>query len=247
MAEDKQRESNKALGKEGRADAETDNKIIKTQQFIYNNSKKISYISIGIIAIVALAFIIRNTVQKGDEEDRQAAMLAIDRVLPYYSSQDYRTALTGDSNRTIRGDRVIGLIEIVEKYEGVKQANLAALFAGRSYLAMGKIDDAIEYFEIAEESPSKIVIQGACAGFGACYESKGEFEKSSEFYLKASELAVTDDSKNRYLYFAGLALENSGDKEDAESLYKRLIAANKYSKFANQAKAGLARLGIEIE
>jgi tetratricopeptide (TPR) repeat protein len=230
-----------------KVDLETNNKILKIQQFIYNNSKMISYVSVAVIVIVALIFIVKNTMQKNTEEGTQKVMVALNRILPYYESQDYTKALFGDSSRVIRSEQVIGLVDIVDEYENYKQGMLAALYAGNAYLALNKHEDAAEYFEIASDSPSKIVIEGAYAGLAACMELQGDNRKAADYYLKASELAITETTKARYSYFAALNLEKSNKKNEAENIYREIINKNKYSEFANYSKSGLVRLGMEID
>ncbi|MFC2131143.1 tol-pal system YbgF family protein [Bacteroidota bacterium] len=231
----------------GTVEFETDNKVLKVQQFIFNNSKAISYSFLGIIVIVALIFVVKNTVQKNTDEGMQKAIVALDRILPYFDAPDYKKALFGDSSKTIRGDRVIGLLEIVEEFGSTKQGKVAALYAGNSYLAINKAEDAIEYFDIALDSPSKIVLEGAYAGLGACNEIVGEFDEAASYYIKSSEIAITESSKARYNYYAAKNYEKLGNKDAAEKIYKEIIAKNKYSEFSNFSKAGLVRLGMKID
>lgn len=224
-----------------------ENLIVRAQQFIYENSKVISYSLIGLIVLVTLGFFLKSYLENKSAEDREKAMVALTRILPYYDAPDYRRALFGDSVAQVRGERVIGLLEIVEKYEGTDQGKLAALYAGSSYLALSKAEEAIEYFEIASESESKVVLAGAYAGLGASYELLKEFDKSAKYYSQAAELAVSDATKNRYSFYAARAYEQKGEKQAAAKIYKEIIAKDKFSEFSNYAKVGLVRLGIKID
>lgn len=228
-------------------EVQTDNKILRAQQFIYNNSKAISYGLIGLIVVVTLIFILKNTFQKSAEEDKENAMVALTRILPYYEAPDYRKALYGDSSVTVRGEKIIGLLEIVEKYESTEQGKLAALYVGSSYLALNKAKEAIEFFEIATDSPSKAVLTGAFAGLGASYELLKDNEAATEYYLKASESAISEATKERYNYYAARIYENIGNKEAASKIYKEIISKDKFSEFSNYSKAGLVRLGMKID
>ena len=243
----KEKEQNKGLKSKDKVEVETDNKILKIQQFIYNNNKVISYVALAVIVIVALIFILKNTMQKNADEDTQSVMVALNRILPYYESQDYTKALFGDSSRVIRGEQVIGLVDIVEEYESYKQGMLAALYAGNVYLAINKNEEAEEYFKIALDSPSKIVLEGAYAGIAACKELQGEHKEASDYYLKASELTVTETTKARYRYFAALNFEKDNEKNEAERIYREIIDENKFSEFANYSRSGLVRLGMKID
>lgn len=230
-----------------KVDVESSNKIERAQQFIFKNGKVISYISLGVIVVVALIFVINNIIKKNADESMQKAIVALDRIMPYYDAPDYKKALFGDSSKTVRGQRIIGLLEIIEEYSGTLQEKIAALYAGNSYLALNKAKEAAEYFEIALDSPSKIVLEGANAGLGASKEILGDFEEAAEYYVKSADLAISDLTKARYNYYAAKSYEKSGDKESAEKLYRDIIARNKYSEFSNYSKAGLSRLGMKID
>jgi tetratricopeptide (TPR) repeat protein len=224
-----------------------DNKIVRFQEFIQNNSKKVSYISIGVIVAVALLFFLKNYLEKTAEEKRQTATVALSRIMPYYDAPDYRLALYGDETKTIRNQKVIGLIDIVKKYESTNPGKIAALYAGNSFLAVGKAQDAVKYFEIAMDSPSKVVVMGANAGLGGCNELLKKYEEAATYYEKAAELSLADGAKNRLLYFAGTMYEKLGNKEKAEKVYRGIVDEDQYSEYANYAKAGLTRLGMIIE
>ena len=225
----------------------TDNKILKIQNYIYNNSKKISYIAIAVIVGVVLIFVIKGTLTKNKAEKTQKAMTALSRIMPYYNAPDFKRALFGDSAKTMRGERVIGLLDIIDKYSGTDQAILAALYAGNSYLTLNKADEAIEYFEEALDSKSNEVVQAAYAGLGSCYDIKGDLEKAADNYQKASDLAISDNAISRYSYYAARDYEKLNKKEKAEKIYNFIINKGKFSEFANYAKAGLVRLGIKID
>jgi len=226
---------------------ETENRVLKIQQYIYNNSKKISYIAIGLIITVVLIFIINGTMQKSKSKKTQKAMVALSRIVPYYNAPDFKRALFGDSAKTVRGERVIGLLDIIDEYSGTDQAILAALYAGNSYLTLNKANEAIEYFEKALDSKSNEVLQASYAGLGACYEILGNLDDAAENYQKASDLAISDNAIGRYSYYTARVYEKLNKKEKAEKIYKKIINKSKFSEFANYAKAGLVRLGIKID
>ncbi|MFH1051315.1 MAG: tetratricopeptide repeat protein [bacterium] len=229
------------------ADVQSGNTIERVQQFIYENSKAISYGLIGLIVIVALAFFLSSYLEKSSAEDKEKAMVALTRIMPLYDAPDYKKALFGDSSATVRGERVIGLLEIVDKYESTDQGKLAALYAGTSYLALNKAQEAVEFFEIATDSQSKVVLTGAYAGLGACYELLNDNDKAAEYYVKSAEIAIAESTKARYNYYAAKIYEKSGDKESAAKIYREIIAKDKFSEFSNYSRSGLVRLGMKID
>ncbi len=224
----------------------TEKEKSRFQQFVEENQK---YINIGagaVILIVVLIFVIRYFVSKSEQEKEIKTSTAISRILPYIENAQYEIALRGDKTRKVRGEEVIGLIDIVKKYKGVAPSYVAALYAGNCYLQLEKYRDAIEYFKIALDSKSNIVLEGASAGLGVAYESLGNYNEAIKYYEMASTYALPIGVKDRYLYFQALCLEKIGDKKKAEKLYRTIIGNNQ-SEFVNAAKSGLVRLGTIIE
>ena len=232
---------------DSRVEVETDNKIVKAQHFIYNNRNLISYVAIAIIAAVVGLYWLTNYMTQESKISSEKAMVALDRIYKYYDAPDYKKALFGDSSATVRGERVIGLLEIIDEYGGTDQAYVASFYAGNSYLALSKADEAMGYFEKASGSSSKLILQGAYSGMGACYELKNDLEQAASYYSKASDLAVDDLAKARLSYYAALCYEKSGDKEKAIELYTHISNKNRYNEFGNFSKAGLSRLGMKID
>ncbi|MGB9771835.1 MAG: tetratricopeptide repeat protein [Candidatus Kapaibacteriota bacterium] len=218
----------------------------KLQQFIEQNQKAINIGAIVVIALVVIVFVVRYFVSKSEAEKEQKASVAISRILPYVENAQYELALSGDKTRKVRGEDVIGLVDIVKKYKGVPQSYVAAVYAGNCYLQLEKYRDAIEYFKIALDAKSGIVLEGASAGLGVCYENLGNYSEAAKYYEMASNYALPISVKDRYLYFQALCLEKMGKKKDAEKLYRTIIGDNQ-SEFVGPSKSALIRLGTIIE
>ena len=213
------------------------------QTFVQKYSTLIIIASVALIAVVAFLFYFRTS----SSETESAASLALSRIQPYYLSSNYEIALNGNPQAQVRGQSVQGLKWVVSEYEDTDQGKLAALYAGNSLNATGNYNEAISYFEIAADSPSKIVEQGAYAGIAAAKEAQGQYGEAAEEYEKAAKIAEDEKTKGRYLYFAGLAYEKSGNTGRAEEIYNDLIEAKYNFEFVGSAKAGLVRLGTKIE
>ncbi|MCX7879897.1 MAG: tetratricopeptide repeat protein [Ignavibacteria bacterium] len=216
------------------------------QRFLEENQKIVLIAAGSLIAIVLVILVYRYFASKSELEAENKASVAISRILPYLENADYERALNGDKTKQIRGEEVIGLVQIVNLYKGVPPANVAALYAGNCYLQIDQPQKAIEYFKIALESKSNIVLEGACAGLGVAYETLGNYSEAEKYYEMASSYALPVVVKDRYMFFQGLCLEKLGKKEKAEKLYRTIIGNNQ-SEFVGLAKAGLVRLGIIIE
>jgi tetratricopeptide (TPR) repeat protein len=246
-----EKESEDKLGKKKSIKTKTspeENKIVKFQDFIENNRKLVISFSVGVIAVTILFFVVRGFLSKKSEENTKMASVAISRILPYYVKGDYQKSLYGDSAVAAGGQKVIGLVDIINEYGSTDQVKTAALFAGNCFLNQQNGKQAEKYFEQALDADSKLIQMGANAGIGASKELGGDYKSAINYYKKAIELAGEDnDSKYRYMYYAGLCFEKSGDNKSAEEEFRDIIAQTQYSDYANYAKVGLTRLGTIIE
>lgn len=222
----------------------------KINHFVLNNRKMVSWVSIGAVIVVVIAYFAVGYVSKAKKESQEKAGTALSRVLPYYATKDAQSiklALYGDKANTMRGEQIIGLLEIVQKYESTPQGKLAALYAANLFYLTREYDKAVKYFKIAAESDSKLLMEGAYAGMGAVSEANGKYDEAISNYQKAVENFTNFNAKNRYEYFMGLCYEKLGKKDDAIKIYKSIIGENKTADFVGRAKAGLTRLGTIIE
>ena len=223
-----------------------ENKVAKFQNYIQTNSKLIIYVSVGIIVVTALFFLIKAKLESSAEENKNLASTAVSRILPYFQSGDYQSALYGDSTKRMRDQDIIGLVAIVDRYESTPQGKVAALYAGNSFLSLNKPEEAIKYFKIALDSKGEVVLQGANAGLGATFETTNNFEEAVKYYAKAAELSITVATKNRYQYYTAVCYEKKGDKTNAEKIYRDIISEGG-SEFVGLSKIGLIRIGTIID
>jgi tetratricopeptide (TPR) repeat protein len=229
----------------GPAGEET-NTVAKIQAFIEDNRNLVIGVSAGIIILVVGIFLLNNYMQEKEKENNESASFALSFAQELYLGNDYEKALYGDSTKLVNNRPAPGLVEIVEKYEDTKPAKVAALYAGDCYFNLGDYDKAAKYFEIATESESPVIKEGAYAGLAVCSEIKGDFKQAADNYEKAIAYAKTTEAKNRYEYFQAICYEKLGETEKAELLYKKIIAED-VSEFVNLSKGALARIGTKIE
>jgi len=239
---------NKNFEESQNAPQEEQNMVIKLHNYMDQNGKKLlGTVVVSILLIVVLSMVWSNY-QASSDQDMEDAAVATNRVMEYYAAGEYEKALNGDDTKTIRGEKIIGLAEIADNYASSIQGKTAALYAGNAYLALNQADKAAEYFDIALNCEPKLILIGANAGLGACREMTGNNKEAAEYFEKAAELSLTENTKNRYKYYAALNLEKSGDNAGAETIYRLIVdMTSGYSEFTNYAKGGLARLGTIIE
>jgi len=229
-----------------RYEPEQDNLITKAQELIDKKGKVILIVSVVVIALTAALFYYRSVSADAAIENKEKAATAISRVMPFIQQQQFQRALDGDASIQIRGEQIIGLVDIVKKYDGTDQAYLAAFYAGDAYLKMNDPENAEKYFEIALNSGSEVVIEGAYSGLGRIFEMKGNLPKAAEMYEKAASSSSMDSSKEKFLIYAAAAFEKAGDSDKAGEVYKEILSMGK-SKYESMAKSGLLRLGMKID
>ncbi len=227
-------------------EAEQENIITKAQELIDKKGKVILISSIVVIVLTAALFYYRSVSADASVESREKAATAISRIMPMIEQQQYQAALNGDPNTQIRGEQLIGLVDIIKKYDDTDQATLAAFYAGDVYLKMNDPENAEKYFKIASDSESEVVKEGAYGGLGKIYEMKGDFAQAAEMYEKAAKNSSSDASKERFYVYAATCFEKAGSNEKAGELYKEVLSI-KNSKYEGMAKSAILRLGMKID
>jgi|LJSS01.1.fsa_nt_gb tetratricopeptide (TPR) repeat protein len=181
------------------------------------------------------------------QQRTEEAATLLSRVYTYYDSGDYERALYGDTTKVVRGEPVRGLIDIVREYGNTEPGKVAAVYAGSAFLLMGKVQEARPYFEKASTASSPLVLVGAYAGLAACKEEEGRLAEAAQLYERAATIGAPIGMAERYRFFAAYCYELAGNAQKAIQLYRQILQENEFSDFANDAKAGLARLGTTFE
>lgn len=219
---------------------------IKERNFInYIQNNRYYFIGGLVILIIGVLVIVLST-NSSDKKEKEAS-LYLSRVFAYLDTQDYKTALEGDKSKSVRGDQIYGLEYIVDNYKGTQVGKLASVFAGNCYLHLNQPQKAIQYFEIGLKSEDANVLEGANAGLASAYEYNKQYEKAAELYTKASEYAIDDENKAKYLLFAALCNEQAKKLDQAKEEYNKVINLSPDSEYSDIAKASLTRLGIVID
>ena len=219
---------------------------IQEKKFI-NYIKEYRNYFIGGLAVIIIGVLVIVFLTSSSDKKENESSLYLSRLYSYIDAQDYQTALNGDKSKTVRGEQIYGLEYIVDNYEGTKAGKLAAVLAGNCYLHLNQPQKSIQYFEIGLKSDEANVLEGANAGLASAYEYNKQYEKSAELYSKASEYAVDDENRARYLLFAALCNEQAKKMDLAKEEYNKVINISPNSEYSEVAKASLTRLGIVID
>ena len=113
-----------------------------------------------------------------------------------------------------------GFLDIIENYSGTETANLAKLYAGISYINVGRFDDAVDYLSSynADGTYGPILKNG---NLGDAYSELQDYDQALSFYKKA---AASDDALMTpyYLYKLGMLSKRMGDNAAAKSAFERI-------------------------
>ncbi|MDR1847508.1 MAG: tetratricopeptide repeat protein [Bacteroidales bacterium] len=109
--------------------------ITKTERFIDNNKKLLSFIAIAIVAVIGGWFAYNNLVAEPREKNAAADLFPIQN---YFAMGDYDKVLKGDG-------KYMGAIAFIDTYGSGKSSSLAKYYAGAAYLHKGEYQNAIDY------------------------------------------------------------------------------------------------------
>jgi len=191
---------------------ETRQQVDTTTDWFEKNKNLVLGLLAGIILVLGAYFIYKFFVQ---EPKREAAKAAIYKAEQQFERDSFALALENP------GGGFEGLLDIIDNYSGTPTANLAKLYAGISYLNLGRYDDAISYLESHSPSGdySPIIMNG---NLGDAYSEQGDFTKAESYYEKAASSGEDALLTPYYLYKLGLLAKKNGNTSKAMNAFKRI-------------------------
>lgn len=187
-------------------------KEASTEDWFEQNKKLVLTVLAGIVLLLAALMIYKFFIKEPKEQNAKAAIYKAEQQ---FERDSFALALENP------GGGFDGLLDVIDKYGGTKTANLAKLYAGISYLNLGRFDDAISYLESHSGAGdySPILKNG---NLGDAYSEKGEFETAASFYQKATTAGEDALMTPYYLYKLGLLSKRNGNTSNALSAFKRI-------------------------
>ena len=115
-----------------------------------------------------------------------------------------------------------GFLDIIENYSGTQTANLAKLYAGISYMNVGRFNDAVEYLNAHSASGdySPILKNG---NLGDAYSELGDMDKAVSAYKSATTGAQDALLTPYYLHKLGLLSKRNGDEAGANAAFAKIM------------------------
>ncbi|MCF8368730.1 MAG: tetratricopeptide repeat protein [Bacteroidales bacterium] len=212
--------------------------LSKTEQFIENNQKVITWVVGALIVVVLIFFGYRKFIQLPKEN---AAQMAIFPAQNYFEQDSIDLALFGDGEN-------YGFVDVADEYSSTDAGNLAKYYAGICYLQKNEYETAIDYLK--KFSSSDLLLPSMALGaIGDAYMQLGEINKAIDYYLDAASKNANDFTGPTFLVKAGWAYEINQDYKDAIEVYTKIKKeyptsreAREIEKYIDRAKAHTGEL-----
>lgn len=214
---------------------ELESALTKTEQFIEDNQKKITY-AVGAIVVLVGAFLAFNRfyLQPKEEEALNQMFMAEN----YFEKDSFNLAINGDGN-------YLGFLDIIDDYGMTKSANRAKYYTGISYLHMGQYEDAIDYLK--KFKTDDLLLAPVKAGaIGDAMLELGKSEDALKQYQKAYTETENELTTPVYKMKAAMLLESMSKFDEALKLYEEIKKDYPQSAEGTTVDKYIARVKIKI-
>ena len=171
----------------------------KTELFLENNGRKLSYVLLALLAIGLLIYGYRALIMQPRAE-KAAEMIAQAQERFEAENPDYTLALEGDAN--------------------------GKHYAGICYLQTGDLEQAAAYlakYSAVKGLPGALINAQNYGLQGDVAVEQGDYARALKFYEKAVKAADNNLTAPMYLRKAGLAARANGDAKQAVVYFERIL------------------------
>ncbi len=214
---------------------ELESALTKTEQFIEDNQKIISYV-IGAIVLVVAGYLGFNKFYLQPKEKEALSQMFM--AENYFEKDSFNLAINGDGN-------YLGFLDIIDDYGITKQANLAKYYTGISYLYLGQYEDALDYLN-KFKTDDLLLAPVAEGAKGDAYLELGENDNALKHYKKAVSLSDNELTTPVYMMKAANLLETMDELEQALSMYEDIKAKYPKSSEGTNVDRYIARIKIKL-
>ncbi|MBN1821178.1 MAG: tetratricopeptide repeat protein [Prolixibacteraceae bacterium] len=214
---------------------ELESALTRTEQFIEDNQKIITYI-VGAILLIVVAYLgFGKFYLQPKQKEASSQMFMAEN---YFEKDSFNLAINGDGN-------YLGFLDIIDNYGITKSGNLAKYYTGISYLHLGQYEDAVEYLEDFKTKDMLLapVKEGA---LGDAYLELGESDKALTHYQKAVNLSDNEFTTPYYMQKAANLMEANDELENALAMYKKIKKEYPSSTEARNIDKYIARVEIKL-
>jgi TolA-binding protein len=220
-----------------------------TTHFWDKYSKPIIYAGSAIILLIAGWYGYKNFIVEPREKEASEMVFAAENLFDKMAA----TGFNKDSVNIVinggdlEGNKVTGLLKVINNFGGTSAGNRAKYMTGASYLHIKEFDKAIKYLKDFEGNGASQVQSKAYLMLGHAYAEQKKTSDALSYYKKAAGVNEKDE------FFAADALmvaaaysDATGNSKEAINLYKEL--KEKYPTNAavqsGEIDKHLAKLGV---
>jgi len=214
---------------------ELESALTRTEQFIEDNQKIITYI-VGVIILVVAGYLGFNKfyLYPKEKEARSQMFMAEN----YFEKDSFELSINGDGN-------YLGFLDIIADYGITKSANRAKYYTGIAYLHLGQFEDALEYLNDFKADDLLLVPVQEGAKGDALLEL-GETDKALKQYKKAFAYSDNELTTPIYMMKAANLLESMDELEEALSIYESIKEKYPASAEGTNVDRYIARVKIKL-
>ncbi|HRX11062.1 MAG TPA: tetratricopeptide repeat protein [Draconibacterium sp.] len=190
---------------------ELESALTKTEQYIEDNQKVITYVIAAVIIVVGAYLAFHRFYMQPKEKEALSQMFMAEN---YFEKDSFNLAINGDGN-------YLGFLDIIDDYGMTKSANRAKYYTGISYLHLGQYEEAIDYLE---KFKTDDLLLGPVK-MGAIGDAKlelGEKEDALKQYKKAYSETDNELTTPVYKMKAAKLLESMNELDEALKLYEEI-------------------------
>jgi tetratricopeptide (TPR) repeat protein len=214
---------------------ELESALTKTERFIEENQKPITYAVIAVIVVVTALLGINRFYLQPRQQEAQSQMFMAEN---YFERDSFNLAINGDGN-------YLGFLDIIDDYGMTKAANLAKYYTGISYLHLGQYEEALDYLNSFK---SKDLLLGPISE-GAKGDARlelGDTSAALRHYRKAYSMNENELTSPVYMLKAAKVHESLGNLEDALALYREIKEKYPESTEGQDVDKYIARVQIKL-
>ncbi len=203
----------------------------KTELFLEENGRKVTYIFVGLLAVAALVYGYRALISQ-PRVKQAAEMIAAAQNRFEAENPDFELALNGDANGA-------GFLEVIDKYGSTPSGNLAKHYAGICYLRLGDLEKARKYlaeFSTVKGLPGAIINAQNYGLQGDIAVENQNYAEAVKLYEKAIDAADNAYTAPLYLRKAALAEQALGNDAKAAEYFERITVSYPASMEARDAE-----------
>ena len=214
---------------------ELESALTKTEQFIEDNQKIITYVIGGIIVLVGAYLGFNKFYIQPKAEEANSQMFMAEN---YFEKDSFNLAINGDGN-------YLGFLDIIDDYGMTKAANRAKYYTGISYLHLGQYEEALDYLNDFDSDDLLLapVTEGAK---GDAYLELGDNESALKHYKKAYQMSDNELTTPIYMMKAAKLMESMDELQQAVTLYQDIKTKYPKSAEATNADRYIARVKVKM-